>query len=59
VKSGDLDLDGLCSELQKKAKCSGTGPIVQDTDFKDILKKYLGDDLSKVCAESKKKTMIP
>ncbi|KAK3316147.1 transcription factor PAP1-domain-containing protein [Apodospora peruviana] len=42
VQSGDFDLDGLCSDLQKKAKCSGTGAVVDESDFKKVMKKYLG-----------------
>lgn len=49
AQSGDFDLDGLCSELTKKAKCSGTGPIVGEQDFDDILKKYMGKDVSPDC----------
>lgn len=49
VQNGDFDLDGLCSELTKKAKCSGKGPVVKEREFNDILKKYLGGDLSDVC----------
>lgn len=42
VQNGDFDLDGLCSELQKKAKCSGTGAVVGETDFHNVMRKYLG-----------------
>jgi AP-1-like factor len=42
VQNGDFDLDGLCSELQKKAKCSGSGAVVAETDFKTVMRKYLG-----------------
>jgi AP-1-like factor len=42
VQNGDFDLDGLCSELQKKAKCSGTGAVVDETDFHTVMRKYLG-----------------
>ncbi|KAK1771768.1 PAP1-domain-containing protein [Phialemonium atrogriseum] len=42
VQSGDFDLDGLCSDLQKKAKCSGSGAVVDEHDFKNVMKKYLG-----------------
>ncbi|KAK5626424.1 hypothetical protein RRF57_002139 [Xylaria bambusicola] len=42
VQAGDLDLDGLCSDLQKKAKCGGTGAVVDEKDFKTIMTKYLG-----------------
>lgn len=42
VQNGDFDLDGLCSDLQKKAKCSGAGAVVEEKDFKMVMKKYLG-----------------
>ncbi|KAG6014145.1 hypothetical protein E4U54_005773 [Claviceps lovelessii] len=42
AQKGDFDLDGLCSELTKKAKCSGSGPVVAASDFDSILKKYMG-----------------
>lgn len=41
VQNGDFDLDGLCSDLQKKAKCSGAGAVVNEQDFKLVVKKYL------------------
>ncbi|KAI1343034.1 PAP1-domain-containing protein [Xylariaceae sp. FL0016] len=44
VQSGDLDLDGLCSDLQKKAKCGGSGAVVDEQDFKAVMTKYLGGD---------------
>lgn len=44
VQSGDFDLDGLCSDLQKKAKCSGSGAVVDEGDFKAVMKKYLGKE---------------
>lgn len=49
AQNGEFDLDGLCSELTKKAKCSGTGPVVGETDFDTILKKYMGKDVSSSC----------
>ncbi|KAI1498764.1 transcription factor PAP1-domain-containing protein [Biscogniauxia marginata] len=51
VQSGDLDLDGLCSDLQKKAKCGGTGAVVEEQDFKAVMTKYLGAD-AKNCPNS-------
>lgn len=45
AQNGDFDLDGLCSELTKKAKCSGSGPVVAEKDFDSILKKYMGKDV--------------
>lgn len=44
VQNGEFDLDGLCSELQKKAKCSGSGPVVAETDFQAVFKKFMGKD---------------
>ena len=44
VQNGDFDLDGLCSDLQKKAKCSGSGAVVDEADFKNVMKKYLDKD---------------
>lgn len=44
VQNGDFDLDGLCSDLQKKAKCSGSGAVVDERTFKDVMKKYLGKE---------------
>ncbi|KAL7276222.1 DNA-binding transcription factor yap1 [Rhizina undulata] len=37
--SGELDMDGLCSELRSKAKCSETGVVVAETDVQEVLKK--------------------
>ncbi|KAI0120887.1 PAP1-domain-containing protein [Hypoxylon sp. NC0597] len=51
VQSGDLDLDGLCSDLQKKAKCGGSGAVVDEQDFKAVMTKYLGAEAGK-CASS-------
>ena len=42
AQSGEFDLDALCSDLTKKAKCSGNGPVVGEADFDTILKKYMG-----------------
>lgn len=53
AKNGDFDLDGLCTELTKKAKCSGQGPVVREQDFDTILKKYMGKDASSDCVASK------
>lgn len=53
AKNGDFDLDGLCSELTAKAKCSGTGPMVKEADFDTILKKYMGKDVSSDCVANK------
>lgn len=53
AQSGDFDLDGLCQELTKKAKCSGTGPVVGETDFDNILSKFVGKGMSKSCVAAK------
>lgn len=53
AQSGEFDLDGLCSELTKKAKCSGNGPVVGETDFDTILKKYMGKEVSSNCMAEK------
>jgi AP-1-like factor len=55
VQNGDFDLDGLCSELQKKAKCSGSGAVVDERDFKTVMRKYLGST-EKEIAECEAKT---
>ncbi|KJZ78475.1 hypothetical protein HIM_01866 [Hirsutella minnesotensis 3608] len=52
AQSGEFDLDGLCSELTKKAKCSGRGPVVAEKDFNSLLKKYMGKDASSECMAS-------
>ncbi|TDZ44736.1 AP-1-like transcription factor napA [Colletotrichum sidae] len=54
VQSGEFDLDGLCSELQKKAKCSGQGPVVSETDFQTVVNKWMGKDAA-VCFQEKAK----
>lgn len=53
AKNGDFDLDGLCTELTAKATCSGNGPMVKETDFDTILKKYMGKDAPSDCVASK------
>ncbi|XXG96113.1 DNA-binding transcription factor yap1 [Hypoxylon texense] len=52
VQSGDLDLDGLCSDLQKKAKCGGSGAVVDEQDFKAVMTKYLGAEGGKCTSSS-------
>ncbi|PFH59558.1 hypothetical protein XA68_12190 [Ophiocordyceps unilateralis] len=52
AQSGEFDLDGLCSELTQKAKCSGHGPVVAERDFDSILRKYMGKDVSPHCVAS-------
>lgn len=41
VKDGEFDLDMLCKDLQKKAKCSETGAVVNESDFNKIMKSYV------------------
>jgi AP-1-like factor len=43
VKEGEFDLDLLCKDLQKKAKCSETGAVVNESDFNKIMKNYIKD----------------
>jgi len=43
VKEGEFDLDLLCKDLQKKAKCSETGAVVNESDFNKIMKSYIGN----------------
>jgi hypothetical protein len=35
----DFDMDRLCEELKKKAKCSGTGPVIPESDIQEVLHK--------------------
>jgi AP-1-like factor len=44
VKDGEFDLDLLCKDLQKKAKCSETGAVVNESDFNNIMKSYVEQD---------------
>lgn len=37
--SGELDMDGLCSELRSKAKCSEVGVVVAESDVHEVLGK--------------------
>ncbi|KAK9473548.1 transcription factor PAP1-domain-containing protein [Dipodascopsis tothii] len=38
-KFGDLDIDGLCTELRTKAKCSESGVVVTEADLNAVLRK--------------------
>ncbi|KAJ8063174.1 hypothetical protein OCU04_008413 [Sclerotinia nivalis] len=40
VREGEFDLDSLCKDLQKKAKCSETGAVVNEADFQKIMNSY-------------------
>lgn len=44
ARSGDFDLDGLCADLQKKAKCEGHGPVISEDDFQQAIRKHLCKD---------------
>lgn len=37
VKSGEADMDDLCSQLKAKAKCSGKGAEIAEQDVNNIL----------------------
>ncbi|KAL9002334.1 MAG: hypothetical protein Q9188_004722 [Gyalolechia gomerana] len=37
AQSGEIDMDNLCSQLKAKAKCSGTGAVVEKKDADAIL----------------------
>ncbi|KAK4696973.1 AP-1-like transcription factor, partial [Lecanoromycetidae sp. Uapishka_2] len=37
VQSGEIDMDNLCSELKKKARCSGSGAVIDEKDVDRIL----------------------
>ncbi|KAL2130307.1 hypothetical protein VTI74DRAFT_6657 [Chaetomium olivicolor] len=51
AQNGDFDLDGLCADLQKKAKCDGIGPVVSEQDFNQAIKKYLCKDDDETAAK--------
>ncbi|KAF7727098.1 hypothetical protein EC973_008061 [Apophysomyces ossiformis] len=35
----EFDLDELCEELKSKAKCSGTGPVIEETELNNVLQR--------------------
>jgi AP-1-like factor len=37
-KDGSLDIDGLCSELRAKARCSESGVVIDQKDVDHALK---------------------
>lgn len=37
VQSGEVDMDDLCSQLKSKAKCSGSGAVIDQRDVDRIL----------------------
>jgi len=38
-KEGNLDIDGLCSELRSKARCSESGVVIDQKDVDEALKR--------------------
>jgi AP-1-like factor len=38
-KDGSLDIDGLCSELRSKARCSESGVVIDQKDVDSALKR--------------------
>lgn len=44
VQEESFDLNDLCSKLQKQAKCSETGAVVDEKDFKAIMREYAKTD---------------
>ena len=37
----DADIEGLCTELRKKAKCSESGPVIDQKDIDAALERRL------------------
>ncbi len=37
VQSGEIDMNDLCAQLKQKAKCTGTGAVIEQKDVDDIL----------------------
>ena len=37
VQSGEADMDDLCTQLKSKAKCSGSGAVIDQKDVDAIL----------------------
>ena len=44
VQSGEADMDDLCSQLKSKAKCSGSGAVISQSDVDKILGPPAGKD---------------
>lgn len=36
-----LDLDTLCEEVKKKAKCSGSGPVIEEEELHQVVQKMV------------------
>jgi hypothetical protein len=34
----EFDMDQLCEELKKKAKCSGSGPVIPESELQEVLR---------------------
>jgi hypothetical protein len=34
----EFDMDQLCEELKKKAKCSGSGPVIPESEIQEVLR---------------------
>lgn len=49
VQNQEIDMDALCTDLQKKAKCSGYGAVVDEKEFKSVLKKHLSPEAMARC----------
>lgn len=41
AQNQEIDLDNLCKDLKNKAKCTGSGPMVNESDFHDVIQKYV------------------
>lgn len=37
AQTGEVDMDNLCSQLKAKAKCSGSGAVIEQKDVDAIL----------------------
>ena len=37
VQNGEVDMNELCTQLKQKAKCSGTGAVIEQKDVDDLL----------------------
>lgn len=51
VREDGFDLNDLCTKLQRQAKCSETGAVVDEKDFKAIMREYAKSDGSKPLTE--------
>ena len=37
ARSGEVDMDDLCTQLKSKARCSGNGAVIDQADVDKIL----------------------